>query len=115
MFKRFSFTISLMALGLYAQAQNNSISQIFYLILPIKTEAIPSANMGDGKDFGLTRTSTLGFVPLSTDFNVGIGFGKKFDIQAYLFSRKFKSDKPHYFWKKLRQAVIKLFRLAFFN
>jgi hypothetical protein len=38
--------------------------------------------MGDGKDFGLTRTSTLGFVPLSTDFNVGIGFGKKFDIQA---------------------------------
>jgi hypothetical protein len=54
----------------------------FTLILPIKTEAIPSANMGDGKDFGLTRTSTLGFVPLSTDFNVGIGFGKKFDIQA---------------------------------
>ncbi|MDI9873873.1 DUF6268 family outer membrane beta-barrel protein [Flectobacillus rivi] len=82
MFKRFSFTISLMALGLYAQAQNNSISQIFYPNITIKTEAIPSANMGDGKDFGLTRTSTLGFVPLSTDFNVGIGFGKKFDIQA---------------------------------
>jgi hypothetical protein len=76
MFKRFSFTISLMALGLYAQAQNNSISQIFYPNITIKTEAIPSANMGDGKDFGLTRTSTLGFVPLSTDFNVGIGFGK---------------------------------------
>ena len=81
MFRRICFTISLSALGLHANAQNNSISQIFYPNITIKTEAIPSANMGDGKDFGLTRTSTLGFVPLSTDFNVGIGFRKKFGQQ----------------------------------
>jgi hypothetical protein len=65
-----------------SEAQNNSLSQIFYPNITLKTEAIPSVGYDGLHEYGLTRSSILGFVPLSTDLNVGIGIGKKWDIQA---------------------------------
>lgn len=63
-------------------AQNNSLSQLFYPNVTLSTETIPSTSIGNNHRFGMTRSTILGFVPLSTEINVGIGIGKKWDIQA---------------------------------
>ena len=76
------FVLALLYTSAKLSAQNNSLSQIFYPNVTLSTETIPSTSYGSTHRFGMTRSSILGFIPLSTDINVGIGIGKKWDIQA---------------------------------
>ena len=76
------FILALLYTSAKLSAQNNSLSQIFYPNVTLSTETIPSTSYGSTHRFGMTRSSILGFIPLSTDINVGIGIGKKWDIQA---------------------------------
>jgi hypothetical protein len=63
-------------------AQTTSLTQLFYPNITIKADIMPESDFGNGQKLGINRTTALGMIPLSTDINVGIGFGKKADIQA---------------------------------
>lgn len=43
---------------------------------------MPTTTMSNGQKFGFNRNTALGIIPLSTEIQAGIGFGKKADIQA---------------------------------
>ncbi len=79
----FCLLILLLSKGLFAQ--NNSLSQLFYPNITISARSFSKASTnGDGSisDYGLTRNSISGFVPIRSEVQVGIGFRKKLDIKA---------------------------------
>ncbi|MEA5140711.1 hypothetical protein [Arcicella rigui] len=63
-------------------AQTPSLSQLFYPNLSLRAEFMPTTTMSNGQKFGFSRNTALGIIPLSTEIQAGIGFGKKADIQA---------------------------------
>jgi hypothetical protein len=72
----------LLCVGSKITAQTPSLSQLFYPNITLRSEIMPATVADDGKSFGLTRSSAVGIIPLSTEIQAGIGFGKKADIEA---------------------------------
>jgi hypothetical protein len=66
----------------FLSAQTPSLSQLFYPNLSLRAEFMPTTTMSNGQKFGFNRNTALGIIPLSTEIQAGIGFGKKADIQA---------------------------------
>lgn len=65
-----------------SMAQTPSLSQLFYPNVTLRAEFMPETSMSNGQKFGFNRSTALGIIPLSTEIQAGIGFGKKADIQA---------------------------------
>lgn len=63
-------------------AQTPSLSQLFYPNITLRAEFMPETSLSNGQRFGFNRTTAVGVMPLSTEIQAGIGFGKKADIQA---------------------------------
>lgn len=63
-------------------AQTPSLSQLFYPNITLRTEFMPESVSDNGTKFGFKRTSSVGIIPLNTEFSAGFGLGKKLDIQA---------------------------------
>lgn len=63
-------------------AQTPSLSLLFYPNVTLRAEFMPETSMPNGQKFGFNRSTALGIIPLSTEIQAGIGFGKKADIQA---------------------------------
>ncbi len=76
------FTCICLGVGYAVAAQNYSLSQLFYPNITLSTEVMPAVNTEGGGRYGLSRSSLLGFVPLSTEANLSVGIGKKLDIAA---------------------------------
>jgi Domain of unknown function (DUF6268) len=66
-------------------SQNNSLSQLFYPNITISAQSYSKSSLGligSNVDYGLTRRSISGFVPIRSEVQVGIGFRKKLDLKA---------------------------------
>lgn len=66
-------------------AQNNSFSQLFYPNISLSAKSYSKSGLGSSgssNEFGLSRNSISGFMPIRSEVQVGIGFRKKFDIKA---------------------------------
>jgi Domain of unknown function (DUF6268) len=66
-------------------AQNNSLSQLFYPNITLSAKSYsksPLGLVGSNIDYGLSRQSISGFVPIRSEVQVGIGFRKKLDLKA---------------------------------
>jgi hypothetical protein len=74
-------TIFLCLIGLSAHCQHFGLSRLFYPNVTLRAEYMPGASAGGGKEFGLTRTSLFGLMPLKTEVEAGFSFKKKFDLR----------------------------------
>jgi hypothetical protein len=76
------FFVTLLLLSIPSFAQRTSITQLFYPNVTLTMEQIPSVRYNGTSEYGLSRSSVLGFIPLRTEIQAGIGIGTKFDIKA---------------------------------
>ncbi|WP_247235775.1 hypothetical protein [Telluribacter sp. SYSU D00476] len=77
--------VLVLALSLYysaASAQQLSLSRLFYPNVTLRAEYFAPANVPTSTDFGLTRTSFFGMVPLQSEVQAGFSLRKKFDLRA---------------------------------
>src|SRR5690606_37739240 len=58
------------------------LSRLFYPNATLRAEHYVPAAAGPGADYGLTRTSLLGFVPIQSEVQAGFSLRKKFDLRA---------------------------------
>ncbi|GAB3181127.1 hypothetical protein [Telluribacter humicola] len=65
-----------------ASAQQLSLSRLFYPNVTLRAEYFTPANVPTSTDFGLTRTSFFGMVPLQSEVQAGFSLRKKFDLRA---------------------------------
>lgn len=63
-------------------AQQLNLSRLFYPNATIRAEAYPAAQIGQGDEYGLTRTSVLGLVPIQSEVQASFSLRKKFDLRA---------------------------------
>jgi len=66
----------------HAQAQHFSLSRLFYPNITVSASYLPEATVGNAQNFGLTRTSFSGILPLESEVTVGYSLRKKFDLRA---------------------------------
>lgn len=64
------------------QAQHFSLSRLFYPNVTLSASYLPEASMDNNQNFGLTRTSFSGLLPLQSEVTIGYGSRKKFDLRA---------------------------------
>lgn len=72
----------LLILNFSASAQHFALSRLFYPNVTVRAELLPEAQLGNNQNFGMTRTSLFGMMPLKSEVEAGFGFGKKLDIRA---------------------------------
>lgn len=65
-----------------ASGQQLNLSRLFYPNATIRAEYYPGAGIGQGADYGLTRTSVLGLVPIQSEVQASFSLRKKFDLRA---------------------------------
>lgn len=68
--------------ALSVQAQQLGLSRLFYPNVTLRAEYVVPSNSATTQDFGMTRTSFLGIIPIQSEVQAGISFKKKFDLRA---------------------------------
>jgi hypothetical protein len=68
-----------------SQAQQFGLSRVFYPNVTVRAEYMPAASIGNNQDFGYTRTSFGGMMPLRSEVDVSLSFRKKVDLRARHF------------------------------
>ncbi|MPR34122.1 hypothetical protein [Salmonirosea aquatica] len=76
------FAILLIALVPCAQAQQLGLSRLFYPNGTLSASYIVPTNSATTQNFGLTRTSFLGIVPIQSEVQGSFSLKKKFDLRA---------------------------------
>ncbi len=66
----------------YLAAQQLNLSRLFYPNATLRAEYYPSAQLGGGHEYGLTRTSALALVPVQSEVQASFSLRKKFDLRA---------------------------------
>ncbi len=65
-----------------ASAQQLNLSRLFYPNATLRAEYYPAAATGQNEEYGLTRTSVLGLVPIQSEVQASFSLRKKFDLRA---------------------------------
>jgi hypothetical protein len=63
-------------------AQQLGLSRMFYPNVTLRADYIVPASSATTPDFGLTRTSLLGVIPIQSEVQAGLSFRKKLDLRA---------------------------------
>jgi hypothetical protein len=63
-------------------AQQLGLSRMFYPNVTLRADYIVPTNSATTQDFGLTRTSLLGIIPIQSEVQAGLSFRKKLDLRA---------------------------------
>lgn len=66
----------------YVRAQQLGLSRLFYPNITLRADYVVPTNSATTQDFGMTRTSFLGIIPIQSEVQVGLSFKKKFDLRA---------------------------------
>ncbi len=74
--------ILLFCVARHLPAQQLNLSRLFYPNATLRAEHYPSAQMGGGHEYGLTRTSALALVPVQSEVQASFSLRKKFDLRA---------------------------------
>ena len=64
-----------------AQAQQVGLSRLFYANATLRADYLVPVST-EGQEFGLTRTSMLGIIPIQSEVQAGFSLRKKFDLRA---------------------------------
>ena len=65
-----------------AQAQQIGLSRLFYPNVTLRADYVVPTNSATSQDFGMTRTSVLGIIPIQSEVQAGFSFKKKLDLRA---------------------------------
>jgi hypothetical protein len=63
-------------------SQQLGLSRLFYPNATVKAEYFVPSTTSGGDQYGLTRTSFLGIVPIQSEVQLGYSLRKKFDLKA---------------------------------
>ncbi len=64
------------------QAQQLGLSRLFYPNVTLRADYVVPSNSATTQNFGMTRTSGLGIIPIQSEVQAGLSFRKKFDLRA---------------------------------
>lgn len=64
------------------QAQQIGLSRLFYPNVTLRADYVVPTNSATTQDFGMTRTSVLGIIPVQSEVQAGLSFKKKVDLRA---------------------------------
>ncbi len=76
------FTVLFIALIPSTQAQQLGLSRLFYPNATVSAQYIVPTNSATTQNFGLTRTSFLGIIPIQSEVQGSFSLKKKFDLRA---------------------------------
>ena len=82
LFRRSLLVFPFIFVCFHAQAQHFSLSRLFYPNVTASASYLPEATVGNAQNFGLTRTSFSGILPLESEVTVGYSLRKKFNLRA---------------------------------
>ncbi|TDB69252.1 hypothetical protein EZE20_01220 [Arundinibacter roseus] len=67
---------------LSVHAQQLGLSRLFYPNVTLRADYVVPGQAAGSQEFGLTRTSGLGIIPIQSEVQAGFSFRKKFDLRA---------------------------------
>lgn len=76
------FTLLFVGIITSAQAQQLGLSRLFYPNVTLSANYVASTNSTTTPNFGLTRTSLFGIVPIQSEVQGSFSLKKKFDLRA---------------------------------